>query len=90
VTTASGKTVEVKGCDLFTFRKWRRRATIRRPRGSCGFGMSQSSIGQKPPEFLSTHPSDETRIKQIEMWVPSRRCLARQSGADQPATGWIL
>jgi metalloendopeptidase OMA1, mitochondrial len=25
---------------------------------------------QKPPEFLSTHPSEATRIKQIEGWLP--------------------
>ncbi len=25
---------------------------------------------QRPPEFLSTHPSDETRIRQIEAWIP--------------------
>lgn len=24
----------------------------------------------RPPEFLSTHPSEETRIKQIEGWMP--------------------
>jgi len=31
--------------------------------------MSQGKNGA-PPEFLSTHPSDETRIKQIEGWMP--------------------
>ncbi len=31
--------------------------------------MEQSNNG-KPPEFLSTHPSDETRVKRIEGWMP--------------------
>ena len=31
--------------------------------------MSQAS-GGKQPEFLSTHPSDATRIAQIEGWLP--------------------
>jgi predicted Zn-dependent protease len=33
--------------------------------------MAQASKGRaRPPEFLSTHPSEETRIKQIEGWLP--------------------
>ena len=32
--------------------------------------MSAASKGQRPPEFLSTHPSPETRVKQIEDWLP--------------------
>lgn len=26
--------------------------------------------GEKPPEFLSTHPSDQTRIQQLNAWLP--------------------
>lgn len=32
--------------------------------------MAKQSNGQKPPELLSTHPSDETRIKDIEAFMP--------------------
>ncbi|MBI4635817.1 MAG: M48 family metallopeptidase [Candidatus Rokubacteria bacterium] len=32
--------------------------------------MGEASHGQQPPEFLSTHPSSETRIRQIEGWIP--------------------
>ena len=31
---------------------------------------SQANGGQKPPEFLSTHPSDENRIAQIQKYLP--------------------
>lgn len=31
--------------------------------------------GQKPPQFLSTHPSDETRISQLRGWMPKAQAL---------------
>ncbi len=43
------------------------------PRTAVGFWrrMSEAAKGAaKPPEFLSTHPTDETRIRQIEAWLP--------------------
>jgi len=32
--------------------------------------MADASKGQRPPEFLSTHPAEATRIQQIEGWLP--------------------
>lgn len=32
--------------------------------------MSTLGGGQQPPEFLSTHPSHETRIKDLQGWIP--------------------
>ena len=42
------------------------------PKVAVGFWerMAAASNGQKPPEFLSTHPSDETRIAKIKEYLP--------------------
>jgi predicted Zn-dependent protease len=32
--------------------------------------MAEAASGQKPPEFLSTHPSDERRIADLEEFMP--------------------
>ena len=42
------------------------------PRKSVDFWerMSKAKTGQAPPEFLSTHPSDQTRIQKIKAIIP--------------------
>ncbi|MEK6155217.1 M48 family metallopeptidase [Flavobacteriaceae bacterium 3-367] len=39
--------------------------------------MKANSGGQAPPEFLSTHPSNDTRIANLSQWAP----LAKQEAA---------
>jgi predicted Zn-dependent protease len=41
------------------------------PREAIPFWQRMSAAGSaKPPEFLSTHPSDETRIKKLKQYMP--------------------
>ncbi|MGI9323911.1 MAG: M48 family metallopeptidase [Pseudomonadales bacterium] len=47
--------------------------------------MAAASGGQKPPEFMSTHPSSERRIVQLNERIPSamqKSLAARQSGRN--------
>jgi predicted Zn-dependent protease len=43
--------------------------------------MGRASRGA-PAEFMSTHPSHETRIRQFEQWMPEALELKRQSCPD--------
>lgn len=40
----------------------------------------QARGGQAPPEFLSTHPSNETRISNLTSWAPAAKTEARKFG----------
>ena len=31
--------------------------------------MKEANKGKEPPEFMSTHPSSDTRIKQLNEWM---------------------
>jgi len=42
--------------------------------------MSANSGGQAPPEFMSTHPSDATRIAQLKALIPQAKLEAAKYG----------
>lgn len=44
--------------------------------------MQAESGGQAPPEFLSTHPSSQTRINNLERWAPEAKAEAAKYGVN--------
>ena len=42
--------------------------------------MKAKSGGQAPPEFLSTHPSNDTRIANLTQWAPKAKAEAKKYG----------
>jgi predicted Zn-dependent protease len=42
--------------------------------------MSASSGGNKPPEFMSTHPSDATRVEKLKKLIPKAKAEAAKFG----------
>lgn len=42
--------------------------------------MKAKAGGEAPPEFLSTHPSNDTRIKNLTAWAPAAKQEARKFG----------
>ena len=42
--------------------------------------MKANSGGNAPPEFLSTHPSNDTRIQNLTKWAPEAKAEARKFG----------
>jgi len=45
--------------------------------------MKAKSGGQAPPEFLSTHPSNDTRIKNLSVWAPAAKQEAAKFGVTK-------
>lgn len=50
------------------------------PRAAPGFWEKMASLGgSKPPEFLSTHPSDETRARTLQQYMPEALAIYERS-----------
>jgi metalloendopeptidase OMA1, mitochondrial len=48
-----------------------------------GSDGSDMALALKPPEFLSTHPSDDRRIKQMQKWLPEGKKIFHQEEGER-------
>lgn len=51
--------------------------------------MGASKQGQAPPEFMSTHPSDQTRRSKLNSWLPEAQSVYAKS-AQKFGTGEVI
>jgi predicted Zn-dependent protease len=60
------------------------------PRESVKFWerMARFSEGKSPPEFASTHPSHETRIRDLTAWIPAAEPLY-EAASRRTKTQWL-
>jgi predicted Zn-dependent protease len=42
----------------------------------------QPGAQNAPPEFLSTHPSNQTRIRELTAWIPQAKVIAKKLNAQ--------
>jgi len=57
------------------------------PREALAFWERMSAVGgAAPPEFLSTHPSGQTRINQIKQWLPEVMPIYEQNKKPETTT----
>jgi predicted Zn-dependent protease len=45
--------------------------------------MKANSGGEAPPEFMSTHPSNDTRINNLTVWAPEAAAEAAKFGVTE-------
>lgn len=50
---------------------------------TAGSDRSDETLAWKPPEFLSTHPSDDSRIKHMQKWLPEDKRIFNQEEGER-------
>jgi predicted Zn-dependent protease len=57
------------------------------PRAAIDLWRRMQAGGASPPEFLSTHPSESTRIERLQSLMPQATAVWQRARADAAATG---